>query len=265
VPTEAGGVARLVDLVDLVEEPTLAVITHRDRQRAIQVFANLVPGASQADVLAAAERIGREVLPGGYTMTLSGSAQVFQESFASLLFALLLGLVVAYMVLASQFNSFLHPFTVLLALPFSVSGALLALWLAGQSLNIYSMIGLILLMGIAKKNSIILVDFANQMRGRGIERDRAVLEACPIRLRPILMTSVSTIAGAVPAALAVGPGAETRVPMALTVIGGIVISTFMTLFVVPAAYLTFDDLALRLARRRSRSAPAPVSERALHG
>ncbi|HET6278556.1 MAG TPA: efflux RND transporter permease subunit, partial [Candidatus Polarisedimenticolia bacterium] len=249
VPTEAGGVVRLGELVDLVEEPTLAVINHRDRQRTIQVFANLAPGASQAEVLAATERVAREVLPEGYTMTLSGSAQVFQESFAALLFALLLGLVVAYMVLASQFNSFLHPLTVLLALPFSISGALVALWLGGQSLNIYSMIGLILLMGIAKKNSIILVDFTNQLRRQGTPREAALLRACPIRLRPILMTSVSTIAGAVPAALAIGPGAETRIPMALAVIGGIVISTFMTLFVVPAAYLAFDDLALRLGRR----------------
>ncbi len=195
-------------------------------------------------------QIGREVLPEGYTMTLSGSAQVFQESFASLLFALMLGLVVAYMVLASQFNSFLDPFTVLLALPFSVSGALATLWVTGQSLNIYSMIGLILLMGIAKKNSIILVDFANQLRERGVERHQAVLQACPIRLRPILMTTMSTIAGAVPAALALGPGSETRIPMALTVIGGMVVSTFMTLFVVPAAYVLFDDLAARFARRR---------------
>ena len=250
VRTENGGPIHLGDLVTITEEPTLQVVTHRDRQRAIQVFANLAPGASQAKVLDLARQIGREVLPEGYTMTLSGSAQVFQESFTSLLFALLLGLVVAYMVLASQFNSFLDPFTVLLALPFSVSGALMALWATGQSLNIYSMIGLILLMGIAKKNSIILVDFANQLRERGVERHQAVLEACPIRLRPILMTTVSTVAGAVPAALAFGPGAETRAPMALTVIGGIIVSTFMTLFVVPAAYVLFDDLAVRFARRR---------------
>jgi hydrophobe/amphiphile efflux-1 (HAE1) family protein len=262
VPTANGGPIHLGDLVTIVEEPTLQVVTHRDRQRAIQVFANLAPGASQATALDVARQIGREVLPDGYTMTLSGSAQVFQESFASLLFALILGLVVAYMVLASQFNSFLDPFTVLLALPFSVSGALMALWLTGQSLNIYSMIGLILLMGIAKKNSIILVDFANQLRERGVERHQAVLQACPIRLRPILMTTVSTIAGAVPAALALGPGAETRIPMALTVIGGIIVSTFMTLFVVPAAYVLFDDLAARFARHR-HIVPGSEADRAL--
>ena len=129
----------------------------------------------------------------------SGSTRAYRESFESLWFAFGLGLVVAYLVLASQFNAFSHPFTVLLALPFSISGALFALWIAGQSLNVYSMLGLILLVGIAKKNSIMLVDFTNQFRERGVERHQALLQACPIRLRPILMTSVATIAGALPA------------------------------------------------------------------
>ncbi|HZN05115.1 MAG TPA: efflux RND transporter permease subunit, partial [Candidatus Polarisedimenticolia bacterium] len=171
--TPSGGLVRLGDIVQIVERPTLQVITHRDRQRAIGVFANLAAGASQATVLKDIERLGREVLPDGYTLAFSGSAQAFQESFRSLLFALGMGLIVAYMILASQFNAFSHPITVLLALPFSASGALFALYLGGQSLNIYSMIGLILLMGIAKKNSIILVDYTNQMRRQGLDRDAA--------------------------------------------------------------------------------------------
>jgi HAE1 family hydrophobic/amphiphilic exporter-1 len=162
-----------------------------------------------------------------------------------------MGLLVAYMILASQFNAFSHPLTVLLALPFSASGALIALWLGGQSLNIYSMLGLILLMGIAKKNSIILVDYTNQLRRQGLDRDAALLRACPVRLRPILMTSVATIAGALPAALALGPGAETRIPMSLAVIGGMVVSTFMTLFVVPAGYSVLDGLIVRFSARRA--------------
>jgi multidrug efflux pump len=263
VRTSTGGLVHLGDIVEVIEKPTLQVITHQNRQRAIGIFGNVAAGASQAEVLKVVQGIGREILPDGYSLILSGSAQVFQESFASLLFALVLGLVVAYMVLASQFNSFVHPFTVLLALPFSLTGALLSLWIGGQSLNIYSMIGLILLMGIAKKNSIILVDFTNQLRNTGLPRDRALLEACPIRLRPILMTSISTIAGAVPSALALGPGAETRVPMALAVIGGITVSTFMTLFVIPTAYSVLDDFNLWAAARLRRHerevrAPAPV-------
>mgnify|MGYP003348700219 CR=1 FL=1 len=149
------------------------------------------------------------MLPPGYRVVLGGSAQTFQESFRSLLFALVLGLAVSYMVLASQFNSFVHPLTILVALPFSLSGALLALWATGMSLNIYSMIGVILLMGIVKKNSIILVDYANQVRAHdGLDAHAAMLRAGPIRLRPILMTSFATVAAAVPAALALGPGSE---------------------------------------------------------
>jgi len=150
---------------------------------------------------------------------------------------LLLGVIVAYMVLASQFNSFVHPFTVLMALPFSMSGAFLTLLAFGHSLNIFSFIGLILLMGIVKKNSILLVDFTNQVRARGDVSVRAALiEACPIRLRPILMTSIATIAAALPLAFAVGPGAELRAPMAMAVIGGVFVSTLLTLFVVPCVY-----------------------------
>jgi hydrophobe/amphiphile efflux-1 (HAE1) family protein len=254
--TSSGSLVRLGDVVQIVERPTLQVVTHRDRQRAIGLFANLAPGASQARALQEVQRIGREVLPEGYSLILAGSAQAFQESFRSLMFALVLGFAVAYMILASQFNSFTHPIIILLALPFSISGALIALYAGQQSLNIYSMIGLVLLMGIAKKNSIILVDFTNQLREGGMPRDAALLRACPTRLRPVLMTSIATIAGALPAALAVGPGAETRIPMSLAVIGGMVISTFMTLFVVPAGYSVMDGLVSRIARRRAAAGTA---------
>src|SRR5262249_58331404 len=138
--------------------------------------------------------------------------QTYREALFSLVFALLLGIAVSYMVLASQFNSFVHPATVLMALPFSFSGALLALKMGGQSLNIYSMIGIILLMGIVKKNSIILVDYTNQLRRGGRERRDALLEACPVRLRPILMTSIATVAGADPAAVSPRPGAQPPPP-----------------------------------------------------
>ncbi|MEK7697676.1 MAG: efflux RND transporter permease subunit, partial [Pseudomonadota bacterium] len=208
-----------------------------DRQRSIKIFANIAAGKSQQQALAAAEAIAREVLPPDYKVRFVGGSQSFQESFASLWFVLLLGIIVSYMVLASQFNSFIHPVTVLMALPFSVSGAFLTLLLFGHSLNIFSFIGLILLMGIVKKNSILLVDFANQVRDRGgVTVRAALLEACPIRLRPILMTSLATIAAALPLALALGPGAELRAPMAIAVIGGVLVSTLLTLFVVPCVY-----------------------------
>ncbi len=211
-----------------------------------------LPGASQDDAIDRSLATARKVLPDGYRAIPSGSSQAFQESFQSLCFAFVLGLVVAYMVLAAQFNAFSHPFTVLLALPFSISGALMALWLAGQSLNVYSVLGMILLMGIAKKNSIMLVDFTNQLREQGAERHEALLEACPIRLRPILMTSIATIAGALPPALAIGPGAELQRPMALALVGGMLVSTLLTLFVVPAAYSLLDDVIVWNEQRRDR-------------
>ena len=153
------------------------------------------------------------------------------------MFALVLGIFVSFMVLASQFNSFLHPVIILMVLPFSLTGALLAMWLTGTSINIYSLIGILLLMGIVKKNSILLVDFTNQKRRlENLEVRQALLEACPIRLRPILMTSAATIAGAIPEAMALGPGAEVIRPMAIAVIGGVLISTLLSLFVVPCAY-----------------------------
>jgi HAE1 family hydrophobic/amphiphilic exporter-1 len=243
---------RLGDLVRIEQEPTLQTITRKDRERAITIFANVAAGASQADAITSSLAMARKVLPEGYRALPSGTSQTFQESFDSLVFAFAMGLLVAYMVLATQFNAFTHPFTVLLALPFSVSGALVALYLAGQSINVYSMLGIILLMGIAKKNSILLVDFTNQARASGMERHEALLHACPIRLRPILMTSIATIAGALPPALAIGPGAELQRPMALSIVGGMIVSTALTLFVVPSAYSLLDDAVAWNEARRHR-------------
>ena len=233
---------RLADVLRLKQRPSLLAITRRGRERAIGIFANVAPGKSQARALDKARAVGKELLPEGYRLVFSGTSQTFRESFQSLFVALWLGILISYMVLASQFNHVVHPLTVLLALPFSVSGAFMTLWFGNQSLNIFSMIGLLLLMGLVKKNSILLVEFTNQMRERGKTPIEALKAACPIRLRPILMTSVSTIAAAIPPAMAIGPGAETRIPMAIAVIGGMAVSTLLTLFVVPAAYLSLLPL-----------------------
>jgi multidrug efflux pump len=238
----SGAQVRLSELVKIEQAPTLQAITRKDRERAITIFANVGPGASQADAIATSQKVARDILPDGYRAIPAGSSQAFDEAFQSLFFAMALGVIIAYMVLAAQFNAFTHPFTVLLALPFSISGALFMLWVTRQSLNIYSMLGLILLMGIAKKNSIMLVDFTNQIREKGVERHEAIMQACPIRLRPILMTSLATIAGAIPPAMAIGAGAETQRPMAIALIGGMAVSTLLTLLVVPAAYSVLDDV-----------------------
>lgn len=231
-----GELVSLKDVVTVSEEPALLTITRRGRERAIGLFANVAPGQSQQTAVNEVQRLAREVLPPGYRAVLSGASQSFQESFGGLTFALWLGVAVAYMILGSQYNSYVHPFTVLLALPFSLSGALGGLWLTNQSLNLFSFIGLILLMGLVKKNSILLVDFTNQARESGKDVRSALMAGCPPRLRPILMTSISTVAAAIPPALALGPGAESRIPMAVAVIGGMTVSTLLTLYVVPCAY-----------------------------
>lgn len=245
VRNNRGELIPLERVVRLEQKPSLQTITREDRQRAINVRANVAPTSSQGEAIDRVKKLAGEILPSGYYATISGSAKTFQESFSSLIFALLLGIAVSYMVLASQFNSFIHPITILIALPFSVSGAFIALYLGGQTLNIYSMIGLILLMGIVKKNSILLVEFTNHMREKGLGVHEALIEACPIRLRPILMTSIATVAGAIPPALAIGPGAESRIPMALAVIGGVIVSTGLTLFIVPCVYSLFEKLQTR--------------------
>lgn len=241
VRNREGAPVQLGELVDITLRPSLQEITRENRERAIKLTANNAPGTSQADAMAAVFKIRDELLPPGYNLVLSGQSQLFEEAKWNLVFALIMGILVAYMVLASQFNSFLHPFTVLLTLPFAVSGALFALTLSGLSLNMYSMIGVILLMGIVKKNGILLVDFTNQARDEGMSCDEALRHACPIRLRPILMTSVATIAGALPGAIATGAGAELRVPMSITVIGGMIVSTVLTLFVIPCFYSLADQ------------------------
>ena len=240
VRNNRGEMIPLKDVVKIEEKKSLQSIARKDRERAVSVFGNIAKGKSQQQVLGEVQKIAANILPDGYRAVLTGSAEDFKQTFRSLILALVLGLLVAYMVLASQFNSFIDPFTVLVALPFSLSGAFAGLLVTGQSLNLYSMIGLILLMGIVKKNSILLVDFTNQVRDAGKKDVReALLEACPVRLRPILMTSVATIAGAIPPALALGPGAESRMPMAIAVIGGVLVSTVLTLVVVPCVYMIF--------------------------
>ena len=263
VRNNRGELVKLAELVKIEKKPTVQSVARLNRERAITVYANVTKGSSQKAALADVEEIGKRILPSGYHVVLSGSSQTFQESFSSLVFALVFGVFVAYMVLATQFNSFIDPVTVLLALPFSVSGAFVSLWATGQSLNIYSMIGLILLMGIAKKNSILLVDFTNQTRDSGEKSIvKALIHACPIRLRPILMTSVATVAGAIPAALSIGPGSESRVPMAVVVIGGVFISTFFTLYLIPCVYLVLSRFE---SRRSLLEMDAFEAEQEAHG
>ncbi|MCP3103654.1 efflux RND transporter permease subunit [Myxococcus sp. K15C18031901] len=266
VRTANGALVPLSSLVLQEERPALQAITRRDRERAISLFANVAPGASQEEALATVERLAKD-LPGGVRVVAGGASVAFRDSMSSLFFALFLGIGVAYMVLGAQFNSFLHPVTVLTILPLSVAGAAFALLGTGSTLNIFSMIGLLLLMGIVKKNSIILVDYALQERERGADALTAMLRAGPVRLRPILMTSTATMMAAVPAALALGAGSETRAPMSIAVLGGLSVSTVLSLLVVPAFYVVADRMKTRLGNLRGKrpdDAPGTPSHPAPH-
>jgi multidrug efflux pump subunit AcrB len=243
----AGNLIPLRELVDIEENMSSLSINRINRLRAISVFGNLAPGKSQAVVLKRAQKIAKEILPEGYSFGLEGAAAGFSEAFGGLTVAMAMGILVAYLILAVQFNSLLHPVSVLMALPFSISGALMALWGFNISLNLFSFIGLVVLMGIAKKNSILLVEFTNQVREseqfkKQAQKDsnntfEALLQACPIRLRPILMTSIATILAALPLVIGTGMGFEARRPLGIVIIGGTLVSTILTLFVVPCFYL----------------------------
>ncbi len=231
------------------EQAQLNQINHSNRQRAIRLTGNVAPGHSQSDVLAYIDTITKDI-PLGTSVVLSGQSSQFGDAMSSLGFALIIGIMIAFMVLASQFNSMLDPVTVLTILPLSLAGAMVALFVTGKTLNVFSMIGLLLLMGIVKKNSIILVDYANEVRHKEqLDATEAMLRAGPVRLRPILMTAVATMMAAVPSALGLGPGAETRGPMADAIIGGLILSTVLSLFVVPAFYVLSDRIKGKLKRK----------------
>jgi len=258
VRSTTGVLVPLSQVTKVDQRAQLQSINHANRQRAIRITANVAQGKAQSDALAYVAGLQKE-LPPGYSIVLSGQSSQFGDAMSSLLFALVIGILVAYMVLASQFNSFLHPITVLTILPLSLAGAMVALYVTGKTLNVFSMIGLLLLMGIVKKNSIILVDYANEVREReSLSARDAMKRAGPVRLRPILMTAVATMMAAVPSALGLGPGAETRGPMADAIIGGLILSTLLSLFVVPAFYVVADGLTNR--RRAVPVVPPSPSE-----
>jgi multidrug efflux pump len=235
-------------------------LNHFNRVRAATLTASLAPGFTLGEALDSLNAIAREVLPRGSSTALAGESRELEESGSSLYFAFILALVVVFMVLASQFESLVHPFTVLLSVPLAVTGALFALKMAGSTINVYSQIGMILLIGLVTKNSILLVEYINQLRERGMPTIDAAQEAGRIRLRPILMTSVATVMGALPIAMGLGAGSLSRRPLGYAIIGGLVFSTALTLYVVPTVYVIFDAVLARVGGRTGRRAPLVAAE-----
>jgi HAE1 family hydrophobic/amphiphilic exporter-1 len=235
VKNRAGELVRLDTLVRVDEGLGPAEIKRRNRQYASFVYGAL-EGLPLGDATAAVKSIGAEILPAGYSIAFVGQAEEFAKTGQYVVFAFSLALVMIYMVLASQFNSLVQPLVVMVAQPLAIIGGVTALWVFGDTLNLFSMIGMILLMGLVAKNSILLIDLTNQYRAQGKDIHDALMEACPHRMRPVLITSLTVIAAMLPAAIGLGPGVETNRPLALVVMGGMVSSTLLTLVVVPAVY-----------------------------
>jgi len=260
---KGGQLVQLDALANVQEGVGARQINHFNRIPSFTLSASLTPGLAQGEALDSIDAVARQLLPPGTTTALSGESREYKESGSAIYFAFVIALIVVFMVLASQFESLLHPWTVLLAVPLAITGALATLKFAavihrsGATMNLYSQIGMILLIGLVSKNSILLVEYTNQLRDKGLDSVAAVLEAGRIRFRPILMTSVATIMGAVPVAWGVGAGSASRKPLGYAIVGGVFFSTALTLFVVPVAYVLFDSARQRVRARRGLLVPLP--------
>ncbi|WP_038035517.1 efflux RND transporter permease subunit [Thermopetrobacter sp. TC1] len=246
----AGKLVQLSSVVKLKERVGPAEITRLDLKYSGPFYAT--PTVPLGTAVKIVEQEAAKILPPGYAVRMIGRAEEFGRTLGYITFVFATAIILVYMVLASQFNSMIQPFVLMLAQPLAMTGGVAALWLAGLGLNIFSMIGLVLLMGLVAKNSILLIEFTNQMRARGMGITEALLHACPIRMRPVLMTSAAIIVAMLPAALGYGAGADTNQPLAVAVIGGMISSTLLTLVVVPAAYSLVEGALARLHRRGKR-------------
>ncbi|MSU58070.1 MAG: efflux RND transporter permease subunit [Pedosphaera sp.] len=252
VPRQGGGLVRLDNVVDIVEGQTASRIDRLDRQRQVSLRGSITPGYALKDRLEALQGAFKEMnLPAAYTSKVSGRGRELERTFKEFLWAFLLSVIFMYMILASQYESLIHPLTILLSLPLSLPFALFSLWVTNNTLNLYSALGLLVLFGVVKKNAILQIDHMNKLRAAGAERLTAILQGNRDRLRPILMTTLTLVAGMIPLALGSGPGAEERRAVAVVVIGGQTLCLLLTLIVTPVSYSIFDDWGQgRFFRRR---------------
>jgi len=246
----SGELVRLDTIASFRQELGPAVMGRQDLQYSSNFYSN--PTMSLGEAVKLIEQVSENILPGEYSIQLEGQAKEFAKTMSNIIFVFFLATILLYMVLASLFNSFFQPLIVMLAQPLAIIGGIFLLWITGNSLNIYSMIGMVLLIGLVAKNSILLVDMTNQLKTAGRKTDQALLEACPIRLRPVLMTSLTLILALMPAALGYGAGSESNGPLAIAVIGGMISSTLLTLIVIPAAY----SLSLGIIEKKKKKVKA---------
>jgi HAE1 family hydrophobic/amphiphilic exporter-1 len=266
VPRQEGTLARLDNLVKISQANTASRIERLDRVRQVSLQGSVAPGYALADRLEALRNeVTKMNLPAGYTMAVSGRAKELERTFNEFIWAFLLSVIFMYMILASQFESIVHPITILLSLPLSIPFALFSLWATGNTLNLYSALGILVLFGVVKKNAILQIDHMNGLRRSGMDRPAAIMQANRDRLRPILMTTLALVAGMMPLALGTGPGSDERRAIAVVVIGGQTLSLLLTLIVTPVAYSLLDDLATTSAWRtvaaRVSAIPVPFRKR----
>ena len=236
-----GNMIQLDNLVQMKENSSPPILYHFNRYKSATVSANLADGKTLGEGIAEMQRIADKLLDSSFTTALSGPSRDFAESNSNISFALILALLLIYLILAAQFESFRDPFIIMLTVPMAIAGAMLSLWIFGQTLNIFSEIGMILLIGIVTKNGILIVEFANQKRKQGMNKRVAAFESASARFRPILMTSLATIFGALPIALALGAGSTSRIPLGIVVVGGLCFSLLLTLFVIPIMYIVMSS------------------------
>jgi len=240
VRNNAGKMIQLDNLVTIAENSSPPTLYHYNRYKSATISANPASGKTLGEGIAEMQRIADKLLDGSFTTALSGTSRDFAESSSNISFALILALLLIYLILAAQFESFRDPFIIMLTVPMAIAGAMLSLWIFGQTLNIFSEIGMILLIGIVTKNGILIVEFANQKQKAGMTKKMAAFEAASARFRPILMTSLATIFGAFPIAFALGAGAQSRVPLGIVVVGGLLFSLLLTLFIIPVTYIVMS-------------------------
>jgi hydrophobe/amphiphile efflux-1 (HAE1) family protein len=240
VRSNGGNMIQLDNLVTIKENSNPPMLYHFNRYKSATVSANLAEGKTLGEGIEEMQRISTKLLDTSFATALAGPSRDFAESNSNISFALILALLLIYLILAAQFESFRDPFIIMLTVPMAIAGAMLSLWIFGQTLNIFSEIGMILLIGIVTKNGILIVEFANQKRKLGMNRRVAAFEAAAARFRPILMTSLATIFGALPIALALGAGATSRVSLGIVVVGGLLFSLLLTLFIIPVTYMVLS-------------------------
>ena len=236
VPTSSGGMIQLDNVITMEESSNPPTLYHYNRYKSATISANLAKGYTQGEGIEEMQRIAKKLLDESFNTALAGSSRDLAESSSNVLFSILLALVLVYLILAAQFESFRDPFTIMLTVPMAIAGAMISLKLFGQTLNIFSEIGMILLIGIVTKNGILIVEFANNKRMKGFDKQTAAFEAAVGRFRPILMTSLATICGALPIALALGSGAESRVSMGIVIVFGLLFALLLSLLVIPVMY-----------------------------